>query len=63
MNSKFRHRGSCVIQSLIIIAIMGGLAITSVVSIHRLVIDKTNTTNDAILGSQKIDVDYLVNQK
>lgn len=62
MKNKFLKQGNCVIQSLIIIAIMGTLAIVSVLGIHKIVIAKANSTNDAILNSEKIDVDYLVNQ-
>lgn len=62
-NRFSKRRGSSVIQTLIIIAVMGGIAITSIIRIHDLVIERANSTNEALLESQKIDVDYLVNQE
>lgn len=60
-NKINNKKGSGVIQTLIVIAIMGGLAVTMLASINKTIINKTNATNEALLGSQKIDVDKLIN--
>lgn len=55
------NKASSVIETLILIAIMGGLAITTLAGINKTIIKKTNDTNVAILDSSEIDVNKLIN--
>lgn len=55
-------RGAEVVQSLIIIAIMGSLAITVLAALNNKIVDKATITDTTIINSQSIDVDHVIGE-
>ena len=60
MNRIKNKMGSSVIQGLIIIAIMGALAITTVFAMNQRIARKATATNIEIIGSEAIDVAAVI---